>query len=337
MIDELPEAPDPATDTPQVFSQKAAASVLAQRALPGQINAAMAEFSALAAGGAYAFAYVFDSATADADPGPGKLRLSSATQNAATVMRIDVLNQAGVSLAGLFDALQTVTSSIKGAVRIVKQGDPSKWLLFDLVSIGAGSGYRNATLAYRAGSAASPFANGDGLIVYMDRNGDSAVPGVLELISSATISTAVANIDYLTTFNDSYEKYFVEVIGVTPTITGDRLRVYLSNEAGQIITTGYNGGGTTGFIYVSAGGAVDQRAGDYCNLTIELKAVRSLSQAKSVHIDGFFKRNSPVEHSQVTTRAMNDSQAKIGGFRLNWENGSNFARGYVKIYGLKAA
>jgi len=35
----LPAAPDPASDTPQDFSQKAAASVLAQRGLPVELNA----------------------------------------------------------------------------------------------------------------------------------------------------------------------------------------------------------------------------------------------------------------------------------------------------------
>ena len=38
-IDLLPDAPDPANDTPQAFSQKAAAMVLAQKAMVPQINA----------------------------------------------------------------------------------------------------------------------------------------------------------------------------------------------------------------------------------------------------------------------------------------------------------
>jgi hypothetical protein len=143
------------------------------------LNVLAASIGALAAGGAYAFPYIFDSATTDVDPGPGKLRLSSATQNAATVMRIDVLNQAGVSLAGMFDALQAASSSIKGAARIVKQSDPSKWLLFDFSAISAGSGYRNMSLAFRAGSDASPFANGDPLMVFLQPAGEKGSTGDL--------------------------------------------------------------------------------------------------------------------------------------------------------------
>jgi hypothetical protein len=45
----LPAAPDPASDTPQDFSQKAAASVLAQRGLPVELNAFAAQANETAA------------------------------------------------------------------------------------------------------------------------------------------------------------------------------------------------------------------------------------------------------------------------------------------------
>jgi hypothetical protein len=47
-IDELPAAPDPATDTPTLFSQKAAAMVLAQKGMIPQMNAFGAQANALA-------------------------------------------------------------------------------------------------------------------------------------------------------------------------------------------------------------------------------------------------------------------------------------------------
>jgi hypothetical protein len=47
-IDELPAAPDPATDTPALFSQKAAAMVLAQKSMIPQMNAFGAQANALA-------------------------------------------------------------------------------------------------------------------------------------------------------------------------------------------------------------------------------------------------------------------------------------------------
>lgn len=48
VITTLPPAPDPAIDSPAEFSQKAANSVLAQRALPGELNAFGTQANALA-------------------------------------------------------------------------------------------------------------------------------------------------------------------------------------------------------------------------------------------------------------------------------------------------
>ena len=47
-ITALPPAPDPATDTPTAFSLKAVASVLAQKALPGELNAFADQANAVA-------------------------------------------------------------------------------------------------------------------------------------------------------------------------------------------------------------------------------------------------------------------------------------------------
>lgn len=47
-ITALPSAPDPATDSPSVFSTKAAASVIAQRGLPTELNAFATQANALA-------------------------------------------------------------------------------------------------------------------------------------------------------------------------------------------------------------------------------------------------------------------------------------------------
>lgn len=48
-INQLPPAPDPAVDSPAEFSAKAAASVLAQRALPGELNGFATQANALGA------------------------------------------------------------------------------------------------------------------------------------------------------------------------------------------------------------------------------------------------------------------------------------------------
>lgn len=246
MIDELPPAPDPATDSPSEFSAKAAASVLAQRALPGQINAAIAELNTLAAGGAYAFPYIFDTATADADPGAGKLRLNSVAQGSATVLRIDVLTLGDVNINGLFDALQGGTSSIKGSVRIVRFADPTKWVLFDIFSIGAGTGYRNMSLVPRASSSPAPFLNGDRLVVFFDRNGDSGtVPGSTELLGVIPVTSSVASINALSIFDADHDTYFAVLDGL---VTQGATNLCVRLASGGVVNTSnyaYNSNGST--------------------------------------------------------------------------------------------
>lgn len=177
MIDELPDAPDPATDSPTEFNAKAAALVLAQRAMVPQINVALGAMSSWAAGGAYAFQYTFDSATADADPGVGKLRLGSATQNASTVLRIDDAMVGGTNLSAVWADLLSVTSAVKGSLRLVNSLDVSKWMILDVTGSAAATGYRNLAVSVRASSEASPFGPGDPVLVYLQRGGDRGESG----------------------------------------------------------------------------------------------------------------------------------------------------------------
>lgn len=340
-IDELPEAPDPATDTPQVFSQKAAAMVLAQRALPTQINAAIAELGAMAAGGAYAFPYVFDSSIADADPGPGKLRLSSATQNAATALRIDVLTQSGASVAGVFDALQAVTSAIKGAVRIVKQADPTKWLLFDLSSIGTGSGYRNIALTYRAGSGASPFANGDALMVHLDRNGDSGtVPGATELLADIPISASTVFINALNVFDTAHDFYMIVLNGIVFSAGNSSIALKLavdgvidSSTSYASFTTG-SSGGTTLFSQVSlySGAGLTEVSG-----VIEIASINSASRIKAITSRlMLFASGQTNPYSLGNNNGFfNKPAVAPSGFSLSATAGGQFASGSVRVYGVR--
>jgi hypothetical protein len=341
MIDELPEAPDPATDTPQVFSQKAAASVLAQRALPGQINAAIAELGALAAGGAYAFPYVFDSTIADADPGPGKLRLSSATQNASTALRIDVLSQSGVSVAGVFDALQAVTSAIKGAVRIVKQADPTKWLLFDLSTIGTGAGYRNIALTYRAGSGASPFANGDALMVYLDRNGDAGtVPGATELLADIPISASTVFINALNVFDTAHDFYMIVLNGIVFSAGNSSIALKLavdgvidSSSSYATVASGSSAGSTLATqVGLYSGTGLTEASG-----VIEISSINFANRIKAIssRLMLFHSASTNPYYSVNNTGFFNKPAAVPSGFSLSATAGGQFAGGSVRVYGVR--
>jgi hypothetical protein len=166
-------------------------------ALPAQLDAFLAQLSTLAAGGANTFSYKFDIATADADPGAGKLRLGSAVQNTATVLRLDPITGSGVDISAVLASLLTGTSNVKASLRIQKRNDPSKWLIFDVLS-GSGTGYLNLVVAPRAGSVASPFVADDDLMIYLDKAGDKGDTGNADkkVQTAPSPSGGVVSVDY---------------------------------------------------------------------------------------------------------------------------------------------
>lgn len=174
------------------FSQRVDAFLLWLVAVIPMLNVFFSSLTTMAAGGANAFAYTFDTATGDADPGDGKLRLNNATQNAATMMRIDATAGNGGSVVAFLTALQTGTSNVKASVRLQRVGDITTYLLFDITAVAAASGYLNLTLTPRASTSAAPFAANDTLAVFFDPKGDRGDGG--NTPTQAEIITAVGTL-----------------------------------------------------------------------------------------------------------------------------------------------
>lgn len=169
---QAPERGDRAT-----FSQRVDAFLTWLVALIPQLNAFVASLNARDSGGANTYAYTFDSATGDIDPGNGKLRLDSAMQSSATTIRIDTVSGSGVDISAVLDALGAGTSNVKGSVRLQKGNDPTAWLVLDVTSVVSPGGYRNMVCSVKASSSSAPFANGDSIVVFIDRNGDKGDGG----------------------------------------------------------------------------------------------------------------------------------------------------------------
>lgn len=292
-----------------------------------QENELVASLNTMAAGGAYALPFVFDSATADADPGIGKVRFGSASQNAATVLRFDNAAFGGADVSAIFAALLTGTSLIKGAVRLVKSTDPSKWMIFDITGSGGGSGYRNLNVVLRAASATNPFAINDLLLAYFDRVGDMPI-GALELLGSATVSSAVAQIDFLNIFNSSCDKYQIEVHGLSA--GGGPLRLRMA-QGGVVQTSGYFG-------LVSPEVSVPAATDNFflsstvsgAGFTIEVSSA-NLASAKRVGA-----RGSSLGSGQITSaEGYFNTSMPVSGFRLYLGSAGNFTSGTVRVYGLR--
>lgn len=142
-----------------------------------QINAAIVAMTAIAAGGAVSLQYTFSTTTTDADPGAGTVRLSSATQNTATVIRADLSGADGSDLTGVLALFDDSTSTNKGYLTIRHSTTPTKWLVFSVTSVASPSGYRNITASCVASSTASPFTNGDAVLLDFTPTGDKGDTG----------------------------------------------------------------------------------------------------------------------------------------------------------------
>jgi hypothetical protein len=192
-ISALPAAPDPATDSPSEFSAKAAAHVLALSTFRTEANALAAAMNAIAAGGAMAIPYTFSTTTTDADPGAGTLRLDNATQNLATTIRADLAGSDGSTWTAVLDTFDDSTSTVKGHIMLQKLADATKWIVFSVSALASPSGYKNITVAVVASSTASPFADGDSIVLKFTRNGDKGDTGSAVSIGNHCVSVHTGN------------------------------------------------------------------------------------------------------------------------------------------------
>lgn len=144
-----------------------------------ELLALVGSLNSLAAGGSYSLMYSVDlTSTADGDPGTGNLRFDNATQISAATLRLDTL-VGGSDVSALLDQFDASTSAVKGAIRLQKVGDPTKWLTFNVTARAAPSGYRNITVVNTGGSGANPFAQGDGVMLFFQRSGDKGDTGAV--------------------------------------------------------------------------------------------------------------------------------------------------------------
>jgi hypothetical protein len=307
--------------------------------LANQINDTEAGMNLLQAGGAYAIRYVFDTATADADPGAGKMRLSSATQNASTTMRLD-LTAGGQDYTTLIDTFDSSTSAIKGSIRLVKQGDMSKWMTFDITARAAPTGYRNLTVVCTDSSSASPFANGDAVLLFFQRTGDKGETGsgAVALLASTTLSAAVANIDFLNVFSSTYDRYTIEVQGLRTETANQTLCMRLAvggvAAADSYRTMAAHGQPVGGSgVQLELAGLTSNLPAQASNATIEVRNANA-STLKSVGMRGVtfsIPNNGMIANMQEGGYAGTSS---VSGFRLFLLSGGNFLAGAtIRIYG----
>jgi len=129
-------------------------------------------------GGGLVIPYSFDGlSTSVADPGAGKLRLNNAIQNAATAIVVSTIDSRTLSFAAALDEAGSGTSEVKQLVRLYKASDQTKFVLFNVTAVNAGSGFRSLVGSVVASSGTTPFANNDALAIAFARVGDKGDKG----------------------------------------------------------------------------------------------------------------------------------------------------------------
>jgi hypothetical protein len=239
----LPTAPK-RTDSPDVFITNSDTFIAALPQFVTDANALAANLNSIAAGGAYAIPYTFKTGqVASTDPGTGKIGLlTSGAQNATTAIYVDVLNSANTDVTTLLDSMSTSTSAVLGQLRLVKQGDASKWLTFNVNSVGAPTGYRVYYVTPTGSSSASPFVDTDAVLLFFQRTGDIGPTGTLTRRVQTVVNTNGPVPDM-----NNYDMYVLTAaaqgvtLGVpTGTLTDGRQLMYRIKDNGTAQTLAYN-------------------------------------------------------------------------------------------------
>jgi hypothetical protein len=105
-----------------------------------------------------------------------------------------VLDVNAASWETMLDAMDFPTSTPKGYLRLVRDADPTDWMLWELQSVDSSSGYRNiginlVEVGNQAG--ASPFVNGELVYLLYDRNGDAGADGADGTTATSIVASAV--------------------------------------------------------------------------------------------------------------------------------------------------
>lgn len=162
--------------------------------------------------------------------------------------------------------------------------------------------------------------------------------GAVVLLGSATVSAAVANIDFLTVFTADYDRYVIDVLGVSPTIA-QQLQLRVTTNGAAPLTGASN-------YYTDAGESTPTAATQIAlmsentsisvsaNYKIEISGTNTLV-GKMFSVRGCFYNSATSSPRIINRGGMIDMGSVLTGFRLFWSGGASFDAGTVRVYGIK--
>jgi hypothetical protein len=321
----------------KAFNQAMATLMTDLPAWGAEVNALASNLNSIAAGGAYAIPYKYQSGVGA--PAGGLVVGNLSPLNTSTVLWIDTKDARGIAVSTLLNAMAASTSAVKGHIRLQKMSDPLVWAAFAVTAYAqdAGGLFGITSVQFLGGSSNDPFAGGEAVMLFFQRTGDKGdvgLGGALTLLSTDTIGSPIANLDRLTAFSSTYDKYTIEVEGIASSVSNKALLLNLAKAGAVDAAAVYwnpqangatlNGGTATNSLQLTP-------AGDSSfNLTIEVRNVNAAS-VKSIGVRGTLF-NASAQFVAVLAEGMYGFSSAVTGFRLSF-SGANISGGIVRVYG----
>jgi hypothetical protein len=162
------------------------------------------------------------------------------------------------------------------------------------------------------------------------------------LLAQATVSTAVANIDFLNVFTSAYGSYRIEIEGLTCSFSsGDQIVIRLANggavdTAAHYIPNLAESGAATAVLTSTLTGLSGYSDTLMATGTFEIGGTVSSTAVKWMSARLLVYRNNTGAPGYTAKLGVGGySGGTVSGFRLFWSGAYNFTAGTVRVYGIK--
>jgi len=226
----------------------------------------------------------------------------------------------GAERTVIFDGVLTLTNGaallLPGAANIVTQ-----------------AGDRALIRGDTAGAIVTHYQRADGTPVFNP-------PPTYALVAQATVTTAVANIDFLNLFTSAYSKYVIEIENCKPTTAANNLAIVLAvagvpDTSGASYTAlGVNTGNPAPGNQRVQLGTFPWATTAGGSLTLDVRSTAATAGYKTIEAQGAYL-NSQSNYEVISGNALYLAQNAVTGFRLFWTAGSTFASATVRVYGVR--
>lgn len=253
-----------------------------------------------------------------------------------------------VTLYDVSDAPPVLATALAASTGAALVGYGSQRLDQFLAGLQSGGGGSSYTLPTASATVLGGVKVGANLSIDASGALSAAAPsagssGAWVLLGQATVSTAVANIDFLNIFTSAYDRYRIEINDYAPTANGELAMqvanggsVSASSTQYSAILPGNTGAASLGQSAWPLGvGILSAAAFRSPGAVLELSGSSTSVGSKSLKVSHAFLSNASPVYRAVSGIGFYDTSPALSGFRLLFTNGTTFKFGTVRVYGLK--